>query len=140
MAYLNTQEHENLKEKILFWIKQQDTIDVGIIFGSLSRNQMRAESDVDLAILGEKKFSIEELINMAQELGLLIQRTIDLIDLSANFGLVAKQILTTGILIKNTNANLFAKRIKNFYLDEADYGILRDKAYKARRERVFGKE
>jgi uncharacterized protein len=124
--------------KINSWLNSKPDIIIAFVYGSLAEARFHAQSDVDLAVLGRHAFTLDERVEFAQDLGAQLNRTVDLVDLSQSHGLIAKEIFTNGLRVKNSDPDLLSARLKRFYLDEADYGRFRDRAYKERRERVFG--
>ena len=120
------------------WLESQTQLTLGIAFGSLVTERFGPNSDVDLAVMGATALSVDERVEMAQNLGALVSRNIDLIDLRTNHGLIVKQALTKGVRLKNTDPTAFAERLSKFYFNETYYGPLRDRAYRERRLHVFG--
>jgi uncharacterized protein len=131
-------ERQDVLKNLTKWLEAQEQLSLGIVFGSLITDRFNAASDVDLAVMGATPLSVNERVELAQSLGALINRNVDLIDLKSAQGLIVKQALTTGLRLKNTNPNSFAERLSKYYFNETYYGPLRDRAYRERCLHVFG--
>lgn len=53
-----------------------------IIFGSFTKDDFNAESDIDIAIIGEDKISFSKELELTQALEYKLRRNIDLIDIN----------------------------------------------------------
>jgi len=73
------------------------------IFGSTVKGRGREESDIDIAILRDKKINEYELFILSQKLAGILKREVDLIDLSKASTVLKIQIIKTGNLIYNSN-------------------------------------
>ena len=68
------------------------------IFGSVARGEDRPDSDIDLAVLCEPALGLERAIVMDQ-VGRIVGRDVDLVDLRTAPPALAWEILTTGRLV-----------------------------------------
>jgi len=73
------------------------------IFGSTVKGRGREESDIDIAILRDKKINEYELFILSQKLAGILKREVDLIDLSKASTVFKIQIMKTGKLIYNSD-------------------------------------
>lgn len=73
------------------------------IFGSTVKGRGREESDIDIAILRDKKIDEYELFILSQKLADILKREVDLIDLSKASTVFKIQIMKTGKLIYNSD-------------------------------------
>lgn len=64
-----------------------------LIFGSAARDELRSESDVDIAICGNGAFSSQENYALVSRLAVVLRRPVDLIDLRVARGLVFARAL-----------------------------------------------
>ncbi|MGE5629744.1 MAG: type VII toxin-antitoxin system MntA family adenylyltransferase antitoxin [Caulobacteraceae bacterium] len=74
-----------------------------ILFGSAASGRMREDSDIDIAFLSDKKLSEYEVFEIAQELGCILGRDVDLIDMSKASTVFKANILGTGKIIYSTD-------------------------------------
>ncbi len=70
-----------------------------ILFGSAAQNRVREDSDYDFAFLTDKTLSEYEVFCIAQELGNIAERDVDLIDLSKASTVFKANIIGTGKII-----------------------------------------
>lgn len=73
------------------------------IFGSIVKGRGREESDIDIAILRDKKIDEYELFILSQKLADILKSEVDLIDLSKASTVFRIQIIKTGKLIYNSD-------------------------------------
>lgn len=125
-------------ETVKLFVSQIPDILFATVYGSFALDKVQPSSDLDLAILGEKKFLKSKLIGWSQDLGSTIQRQVDIIDLQDTSGVVVKDAFVEGIIIKNQDPDLLARRLYRFYFDEADYQRYRQAGLSDRRKEVFG--
>ncbi len=98
-------------------------------FGSSVSNQGTAESDLDLAILAGDPLDPVLRFDRAQEISRLVGRDVDLVDLRAASAVMAMQVLATGRLLVEHDADArgaFEDRTFGAYarLNEERRGIL----------------
>jgi predicted nucleotidyltransferase len=82
---------------------------VGLLFGSATKNRLRFDSDIDIAIAGEQAFSLHRLKELAYSLSEAVKRPVDLIDLVSTKGLICHQALTKGIPLIVKNKRIMAQ-------------------------------
>ena len=68
-------------DEITDFLSSQKDIVVGIAFGSVVAGQARADSDIDIAVLGLKPLSADRKAELIRALAALTGRPVDLIDL-----------------------------------------------------------
>ena len=90
-----------------------------LVFGSLITDEFNEESDVDIAIFGDEKLHIKEVLRLELFLEDLLERHIDVVDLrSETLDLFIKiDILNTGKSIYTTDNNESLER----FIDELDW-------------------
>lgn len=76
-----------------------------ILFGSAAGGRMREDSDIDIAFLSDKILSEYEVFEIAQELGNVLGRDVDLIDLNKASTVFKANILGTGKIIYSADEN-----------------------------------
>jgi predicted nucleotidyltransferase len=108
-------------------------------YGSLVDGRLRETSDLDFAFFADRIVDLDTRLEWIEELQRLFARRVDLVDLNQTKGLIVKEVLTTGTMLKNADPDRYAAFLSRFYIDEADYGPIRDRAIKERLEAVFGK-
>lgn len=97
------------------------------LFGSGATGRMRAESDIDLAVWCGRPLDSTRRFEAQRALGVVLDRDVDLIDLATASTLLAKEVVSSGIvLVQDDDAVLdFHARTLSDYasLMEATRGI-----------------
>ena len=73
------------------------------IFGSISKDKMRKDSDIDIAILTDRQIDEYKLFILSQKLADVLKREVDLVDLRKASSVFKVQIIKTGKLIYNSD-------------------------------------
>jgi len=73
------------------------------IFGSIITNRVRNDSDIDIAILTDKKIDEYQLYMMSQQLADDLKREVDIVDLKRASTVFKAQVLRNGKLIYNSD-------------------------------------
>lgn len=112
-------------------------IQLAFVFGSAARGTLRPDSDVDVAVLAAGRLSPEARLELMAELSLAVKREVDLIDLSMAWGLILRQVLTTGTLALKRSDTAHAMLLKRMLFDQADMEPLRQRIIEKSLERGF---
>lgn len=73
--------------------------DVIYIFGSAAKDNMRPDSDIDIAFLSDTTHDAYDIFMLAQKLASLLHRDIDLVDLNRASTVFQMQVVSTGQVI-----------------------------------------
>lgn len=73
------------------------------IFGSIVANRVRNDSDIDIAILTEKKIDEYQLYMVSQQLADELKREVDIVDLKDASTIFKAEIIKNGKLIYNSD-------------------------------------
>ena len=93
------------------------------IFGSYTRNEMREDSDIDIAFFSKKDFTTYEIFMLAQELADIFKREVDLIDLKKASTVFKAQIIGTGDILYCSDENFKTEfQIRSF----KEYALLNE--------------
>ena len=93
------------------------------IFGSTIKNRDRGESDIDIAILTDRRVDEYKLFILSQKLADILKKEVDLIDLNKASTVFKIQVIKTGKLIYNSD------NLKKMYFQMKtmkDYAILNE--------------
>lgn len=85
-------------EKAISLLKEYDPI-VIYLFGSASRNELRDDSDIDLAFLSKKDIDEYDVFMKAQELADIFKRDVDLVDFKKSSTVFKSQVVGNGRVI-----------------------------------------
>lgn len=102
-----------------------------ILFGSAARDQLRADSDYDIAYLSERKLSPYERFMAAQQLAGELGRDVDLIDFAEATTVFQAQIVGDGKILYDANPvatqSAFMVALKSYaLLNEEREALLRE--------------
>ena len=85
--------------KAIEFLKEEFDPIVIYLFGSASRNELRIDSDIDIAFLTENDVDPYKCFMKAQELADIFKRDVDLINLNTSSTVFKAQVVGTGKLI-----------------------------------------
>ena len=107
-------------QQIAHTLAQHEEIQLAFVFGSAANGTLRPDSDVDVAVLAGGQLSTESRLALMAELSLALMREVDLVDLHNAWGLILRQVLTTGTLTLKRSGTAHAALLKRMLLDQAD--------------------
>ena len=110
----------DLIETIRAVVECRSEVDVCILFGSAATGELTAESDIDIALCGERSFGADSLVEIGLELESRLGRAVDILDLARLDGLILREVLSTGRKILNRRPELLAHHIKRMLFYSAD--------------------
>lgn len=87
------------------------------LFGSAGQGRLTARSDMDVAVAGEQKLSVETRVRLAGALFAALGRQVDLQDVA---GLILEQTLCRSKVVKNADHSLYAQLLKRLWYNQAD--------------------
>ena len=108
---------------VLFdFFKKKANFVLVILFGSYARASQSEDSDIDIAFYCDKTFSIDDRLELADELQLLLKKPVDLIDLRDAHGSLLQEILVRGLVIKNEEPTVYERLIGRMLGEKEDDG------------------
>jgi predicted nucleotidyltransferase len=128
----------SLENDLVALFRAEPHIQLGILFGSLSRGTGNADSDVDIAVAADRVLTQQEITNLIEKIAARVGRPVDLVDLQTMQEPIFHHALTTGRVIYCINRSLLASLLKRAIFDEADFLRYRDRALRERRKRWIG--
>lgn len=128
---------KSIAQQIAHTLAKHEEIQLAFVFGSAARGTLRPDSDVDVAVLGGGQLSTESRLALMAELSLALKREVDLVDLYDAWGLILRQVLTTGILVLKRPGSAHAALLKRMLFDQADMEPLRQRIIEKSLERGF---
>ena len=98
-------------------LAQCENIKLMYLFGSHAQGQANSESDIDIAILGEKKFDPVVRWQLQSELAIALKNDVDLVDLLSASTVMQNQVIHHGICIYDAAnyAALFEMQVMSMY-------------------------
>lgn len=136
----NTQmeEQEIIIQKIKTWVQQQNEICYALAFGSILENRFHKNTNIDLAIVGTKKFSFDTILNWKVELESLCQRQVDLVDLKSVSGAILQEALVKGRELLLNDSSVKLQMLQKMIYDQADFQPMVKRMLKERRQKFYG--
>ncbi|MDX8383819.1 MAG: nucleotidyltransferase domain-containing protein [Ghiorsea sp.] len=123
-----TQAHRPLMQ----YLQQHPEIKQAILFGSLARDCAHAESDVDLAIALEKVLNSEDKQRLLEDIGAVMGRAVDLVDLKTVGEPLLGQILQHGVRLVGSDA-MYGELLSKHVFQQVDFMPLRKRILDERR-------
>ena len=93
---------------------------LAILYGSAATGKMRADSDVDIALLFDSPLDAEQKMMLISYLERELQRDVDLVDLFNLSGTILKQILRKGRVLLQSKQGARAELIRKMIYNQAD--------------------
>jgi len=116
------------------YLAGQGDIRLGIVFGSLASGKQTRDSDLDIAVLGERPLSAGRRKELIEALGQLSGRSDDIVDLATAGITVASSALLGGRVIFSRDGSAFPTALSRVLTDSTDFLPYRDRMLKERRE------
>jgi uncharacterized protein len=108
-----------------------------IVFGSIAAGKASQGSDLDIAIAAERSLSANEFLELMGEFSSAVDREVDLVDLTAAWGPILKEALSTGLIVQNNDKDLYARLISRMLFNQADMMPYHDRILRERRARFI---
>lgn len=101
-------------------LAQLPEIQLAFLFGSWASGTASASSDIDLAVAGYHRLSMDERAAIAARVARRAHRDVDVIDLQAVSGVILHQALTRGTPLLVRDKALYAAVMKRMLFNQAD--------------------
>jgi len=95
-------------------------VEVCLLFGSAAKGKLGVNSDIDIAICGDKAFTHDYLAELQVAIAERLGTEVDLLDMARLNGIILRQVITTGKKILNNNPDLLAHYIKKMLFFSED--------------------
>jgi len=93
---------------------------LAILYGSAATGKMRADSDVDIALLFDHPLNVEQKMMLISRLEKELHRTVDLVDLFALSGTILKQVLCKGQVLIQTKTGELSGLVRKMIYNQTD--------------------
>src|SRR5690625_81497 len=133
---------EEVRKRLVDIITEKLNPDFILLFGSYAKGTAHAESDIDLAYIGNKQLSSYERFILASELAEQAGCEVDLIDITQIDTVFTIQIFEQGVPIYIHDEN---ELVRQTMRDYSKYGVVREQRIQVieaikKRGSVFGNE
>lgn len=114
-------------------------IKLAILYGSYARGTQRSDSDIDLAVAMDDRASLSEetLIDVSVAASLQTGREVQVRDLARAQGLFLKEVLTTGVVIHQTDPAIRGRLISRMLGFVEDFQPIVSMIRRRKRERFL---
>ncbi|PSQ96768.1 MAG: DNA polymerase III subunit beta [Bacteroidetes bacterium SW_9_63_38] len=124
-----------MKSVITPLLRRREGLEAAWLFGSVAEEEAKESSDLDVAVLGAEPLTAAAKMELIDELAQATGRPVDLIDLQTTHGPIVGRILGDGTRLFCDDTTLYAKVMKRWWFDQADWMPYRRRILKTRRER-----
>lgn len=124
-----------LSRLIVGTLKKFPHVQFAILYGSYAKGTDRTDSDLDLAVAGRDRLSLQVRSDLSAALSAATGKEVDLIDLNEVTGVILGEALCEGKILLLKDKDLYAGLIKKYYFDQADFQPYYDRILEARRKR-----
>ena len=93
---------------------------LAILYGSAATGKMRADSDVDIAVLFDRPLNGEKKMELIARLQTGLRRDVDLADLFSLNGTILKQILRKGHVLVQSKPGVLAGLVQRMIYNQTD--------------------
>lgn len=128
----------NIDSDIRTVLAQFPEIKLAILFGSAGEGRLHPDSDIDLAVAGDRSLTSETKFRLIGELASEFGRPVDLVDLSKTSGPVLGESLRGRIIIKD-DPLVLSRLMRKAWHWEADIAPIWRANVKERNARIFSK-
>jgi predicted nucleotidyltransferase len=129
----------NLESRIKHVTGRFPYLRVVILFGSSGTGRDSKDSDIDLAVAGERPLDSNQKTVLIEALAEEFGRPIDVVDLVSAHGPVLRQILTKGCLIYRSDSAMYAHLLIRMVGETADFEPYRNRILEERRKAWIGR-
>ncbi len=119
------------------YFRQQDTLRLVMVFGSVARQQQRFDSDIDIAILMAHELSMDEKKTFIEDVAVITGRAVDLVDLTTAGEPLLGQILEYGLVLLG-ESSVYASLLIRHFSEQLDFLPYRQRMLEQRRRAWIG--
>lgn len=122
----------------LEWLEREGGLRLALLFGSAARGALHAESDLDVAVLGDGPLSAEDKRALIEGLARASGRAVDVIDLATVGEPLLGRILAEGRRLFGSDEDYAALVVRDLF-DKADFLPCQERLLAERRRKWIGK-
>lgn len=119
-------------EQMTDYLSGRRDIRLAILFGSMATGQPGRDSDVDIAILGERPLSADARLQIIEDLGRVTGRPADLVDLATAGVPIIRSALLAGRVLFSRDERVYPQQITRMLIDSADFLPYRERMLEER--------
>lgn len=112
-------------------------VQAAVVYGSFAGDNVRQESDVDLAVLANRALTAKQQVDVIGAVAMVFGRPVDLIDLRTVRGPVLREALSTGTVVYRRSPMALGGVIRDMLVYEADEAPIFNRAVERALERCL---
>ena len=120
MNSIDTQPVSEIAARVKASLCDEPGLRLAILYGSAATGKMRADSDVDIAVLFDHPLNAQQKMALISHLERELQRDVDLVDLFSLSGTILKQVLRKGRVLIQTKSGALAELTQRMIYNQAD--------------------
>lgn len=128
---------EALVDRLRAVLSRFPEIRLCILFGSAASGTAGPGSDLDIAVAAGQLLPAELQLDLVDAFSSAVKREVDLVDLTAVAGPILKQALCKGVVVQNSDKNLYARLISRMLFNQADMMPYYERILRQRREQFL---
>ena len=121
MASPSPPGRDDLPARLRASVEPFPAIGLALLFGSGARGELRADSDVDVAVAGREAMDGPTRVAVTEAIAEATGRPVDLVDLRTAGPVVRRQALERGLVLIDREPGLRGELHARLLADEADY-------------------
>lgn len=110
----------SLEDLIVSELSEGAGLEAVILYGSRALGLAREDSDVDIAVLYDKKLDYHSKTSLISRLEDVLKTKVDLVDLYPLHGIILKQILIHGKILLGRESGAIEKLLSRMVYDQED--------------------
>jgi len=118
---MNELSAESICERVRDLLLATPGCRLGLVYGSTVNGTLRADSDVDVAVLYDESLDAARKMELMARLHGAVRRPVDLVDLTALHGFLLGQILRHGRLVVDNDQQAWAMLVRRHVYDGTDW-------------------
>ncbi len=115
-----------------------EDVELAMLFGSAAAGELRADSDVDVAVLTRSRLTPKRRREIVRAIAEIVGRPVDLVDLRTAGVPVTSQALRYGLRLVQRRPGVFADLLSRNLADSADFLPYRERILRERRQAWIG--
>jgi len=114
------EERSEIARQVKAALADESGLKLALLYGSAADGKMRADSDVDVALLFDSPLTAEQKMRLVSRLESELKREVDLVDLFNLNGTILRRVLSQGRVLIQTKPDVLAALVRKMIYNQAD--------------------
>jgi uncharacterized protein len=114
------EERSEIARQVKAALADEPGLKLALLYGSAADGKMRADSDVDVALLFDRPLTAEQKMRLVSRLESELKREVDLVDLFNLNGTILRRVLSKGRVLIQTKPDVLAALVRKMIYNQAD--------------------